>query len=85
MVLSLRAIAASIRFQQHPEFTACWVWTGSVEGAYQHAVAFVDGGKVSARRAVYQVYRGEPQGRLYSRCRVKLCVNPSHVEVKVKP
>lgn len=72
-------VARSIRFQHHPDMTACWVWTGATSNG--KPVACFDGLQESARRAVYRSYRGHaPEGNLKPRCGVFLCVNPSHTE-----
>ena len=83
--LSVSRIARSIRFQQHPTMTACWIWTGPFDHGNK-AIACVDGEKTTARRAVYLRYRDElPDGNLKPQCREALCVNPSHMrEVKQK-
>ncbi|GJJ23722.1 hypothetical protein MTY414_73950 [Mycolicibacterium mageritense] len=80
-VIDGRTLARSIRFQRHPELTACWVWTGSTD-RNGIAIVFVDGTVETARRAVYRRYRGGPPGRLDTRCHTKLCVNPNHVRPK---
>jgi hypothetical protein len=79
--LAVRDVARSIRFQQHPTLTACWVWTGYTDSR-GYGYAFVGGHTLTARQAVYARYRGEPEGNLKPTCGVNLCVNPSHLEVR---
>lgn len=77
--LAHRDIARSIRFQQHPSVTACWVWTGYLNKG--QPTVFFDGGTHTAKRAVYKTLRGElPEGNLKFHCGTSLCVNPAHVK-----
>lgn len=58
--------------------TGCWLWTGSVLGDF--AFIYVD----KRPRSVGTILFGAvvPAGKVVrSRCRVKLCVNPAHLEV----
>jgi hypothetical protein len=75
--LSVSMIARSIRFQHHPELTACWIWTGATSNG--RAIACYGGEQESARRAVYRRYREQlPEGNLLPICQNVMCVNPSH-------
>lgn len=77
--LAHRDIARSIRFQQHPTLTACWIWTGYVDNGRPQA--FFGGTQVTARRSVYRTLRGDlPDGNLKFCCGNDLCVNPAHVK-----
>jgi hypothetical protein len=85
MKIPLVMIARSIRFRQYSvERTACWIWTGPIDSANRgQAVVCLGGETMSARRAIYRSLRGhEPEGRLFNRCQIKLCVNPHHVIAK---
>ena len=60
--------------------TPCWVWLGSTANGYPRVTR--DGRTVGAHRLVYEETHGPiPDGlQLDHLCRVKLCVNPDHVE-----
>lgn len=81
-LIAVRDVARSIRFQQHPTLTACWVWTGYTDATRGYGIVCIGGHQHTARRAVYTRYRGEPEGNLKPKCGVNLCVNPSHQEVR---
>lgn len=77
--MDLSSIARTIRFQQHPTLTACWVWTG---GTYPDGRprATHEGVQTTGRVAVYRTLRGDPPSPLKLACRESLCVNPNHME-----
>lgn len=77
--MDLSSIARTIRFQQHPTLTACWVWTGgtSPDGRPR---ATHEGVQTTGRAAVYRVLRGALPGPLKPACQESLCVNPNHME-----
>jgi hypothetical protein len=59
----------------------CWLWTGAVS-THGYGTAWVNGRSLKAHRFSYEATRGEiPSGlQLDHLCRVRLCVNPSHLE-----
>jgi hypothetical protein len=68
------------RYEPEPN-SGCWLWIGSVSG---HGYGRFHSGKVSfaAHRFSYEVSRGHipEQLELDHLCRVRMCVNPSHLE-----
>lgn len=62
--------------------TGCWLWTGAINsGGYSN---MKHGDKYTcAHRVSYEFYRGPiPEGMVVDHlCRVKSCVNPSHMEI----
>lgn len=62
----------------------CWIWTGANTGKGDKAYGnmTVGGRSVSAHRNAYTLLRGEIPGGmdLDHLCRVRLCVNPDHLE-----
>jgi hypothetical protein len=67
------------------EFTdvaECWVWIGTGNNKGYGRVWF-DGGMRLAHRVVYEILNGPiPKGMVIDHlCRVRRCVNPSHLEV----
>ena len=62
--------------------SGCWIWTGSVNGRYPKLWDGRCGYVVYAHRFAWTVYRGTiPDGYdVDHKCRVKLCVNPQHLE-----
>jgi len=62
--------------------TGCWIWTGAKTNGYgrisrgRHA-------RISAQRHVWEAVNGAvPQEKMLDHlCRVRACVNPSHLEV----
>ena len=59
----------------------CWIWQGAVRaGGYGHIG--IDGRRVAAHRASWELYRGPiPEGlQIDHLCRVRNCVNPDHLE-----
>jgi len=77
--MDLSSIARTIRFQQHPTLTACWVWTGAIAPDGRPRATH-KGVQTTGRVAVYRTLRGEPPGPLKLACRESLCVNPNHME-----
>lgn len=64
--------------------TLCWVWIGAIaDTGYGTTRAGATRRKVGAHRAVYEAHRGAiPEGmELDHLCRVRVCVNPSHLEI----
>src|SRR3990167_6104016 len=61
--------------------SGCWLWVGGVRGKGYGAFWF-DGKSVQAHRFAYEAYVGPfPEGMIADHgCRVRLCVNPWHVE-----
>lgn len=72
------------KFAVNPS-TDCWEWTASLstKGYGQIGSGGIYGGKLlSAHRVAYEIYVGQiPKGlQLDHLCRVRHCVNPSHLE-----
>lgn len=70
----------------NPELGPCWLWTGNVEDQ-GYGVFHIGGGKtVKAYRLVYEMTVGEISEGLQPDhlCRVRACVNPSHLEPVTK-
>lgn len=70
------------RFWAKVDFTdTCWLWTaGRFNGGYGSFL--VDGRRTGAHRFAYELVKGPiPDGLEPDHlCRVRLCVNPSHLE-----
>lgn len=62
--------------------SGCWLWVGSVNGKYPKLWDGRRGEVVFAHRFSWTVFRGPiPEGtEIDHKCRVKLCVNPRHLE-----
>lgn len=63
--------------------SGCWLWSGSrTHPVWGYGTVSVDGHMVVAHRAVYEVVVGPiPTGMdIDHLCRVRLCVNPAHLE-----
>src|SRR3990167_11363030 len=60
----------------------CWLWTGYVDPRYGYGRYGAKGNRYQAHRLVYELLRGSiPKGvGLDHLCRVRACVNPSHLE-----
>lgn len=66
--------------------SGCWLWTGAMFPTGYGSFALTRRGVQYAHRASLVLFRGVqlPQGRMVNvdhRCRVKLCVNPDHLEL----
>jgi len=63
-----------------PDLGPCWLWTASRSGGYGRFS--IGDGKVQAHRFAYELLVGEiPDGLdLDHLCRVRHCVNPTHLE-----
>jgi len=86
------------RFLSHVEmvpWSGCWIWMGSTNGNRQHPEynygkfgQLTDGimQTVYAHRASYEMFRGkiQPGLQLDHVCRVRLCVNPMHLEPVIR-
>lgn len=61
--------------------TGCWLWIGNVN-VHGYGVLNVDGKRQRAHRVAYQLEVGPvPEGKVLDHlCRVRCCVNPSHLE-----
>lgn len=72
------------RFMSHVEKTSdCWLWVGAQKGRGYgkfHLKGTASG--VSAHRFAYEYFKKKisPQMQIDHLCRVKLCVNPEHLE-----
>ena len=72
------------RLEKHiarvPE-SGCWVWVGAVN-KYGYGRVFVGGKNKHAHRVTFELHRGKiPDGLVLDHlCRVRCCVNPSHLE-----
>lgn len=64
-----------------PQPTGCWVWLGARAGGGYPVVSLYDRNK-AAHRVSYEHFVGPvPEGlQLDHLCRVRACVNPTHVE-----
>lgn len=66
--------------------TGCWVWGGSFMknryGTITYGRLTVNGKTVLAHRHIYEMFVGpvRPELTLDHKCRVRLCVNPDHLE-----
>lgn len=64
--------------------TPCWIWTGAISAdhGYGHTRIGRPRRQVGAHRALYEAHIGPiPEGmQLDHLCRVRLCVNPAHME-----
>lgn len=60
--------------------SGCWLWMGGLTRGY--GMAYLNGKKIKAHRAVWQMHRGPiPAGMTLDHlCRVTSCVNPNHLE-----
>lgn len=59
----------------------CWIWVGARTGS-GYGQAWFGGRKMQAHRLTYEMMRGPiPDGMTLDHlCRVRLCVNPAHLE-----
>ena len=76
-----RRVDPESRFWAHVEKSdCCWLWTASSAKGYGRFNP--GGGPVQAHRWLYELVRGAiPTGlELDHLCRIKLCVNPDHLE-----
>lgn len=74
------------RLLDHVERQAdgCWLWTGSTNGKAGYGIIRLDQETgLLAHRVSYETFKAPiPEGlHIDHRCRVKLCVNPDHLEV----
>jgi hypothetical protein len=62
------------------QVTGCWVWTGAVNGGARSGYGYFR--KRRAHRVAYEAWVGPiPEGLVLDHlCRVRRCVNPSHLE-----
>lgn len=62
------------------EATGCWLWTGPLKDGYGRAR--IEGRKHYMHRFFYEELVGPiPRGlMLHHRCKIPVCVNPSHLE-----
>lgn len=62
------------------ETATCWLWTGALDSHGYGSIAM--GGERSAHRLAWKLLRGPiPDGLTIDHlCRVRRCVNPSHLE-----
>lgn len=60
----------------------CWLWTGATTGRTGYGSTRLDGVRMTAHRAVWTLLVGPiPEGmELDHLCRIRLCVNPEHLE-----
>jgi hypothetical protein len=62
------------------ELGPCWLWTGKTDGG-RYGSATIDGHR-GAHRTAYAITHGSPgDAHVLHKCDVKLCVNPSHLEL----
>lgn len=69
--------------QHRPDLGRCWVWTGSVHPGGYGLFGNGDTGTYRAHRFAYESLKGPiSDGMTVDHlCRVKLCVNPDHMEI----
>lgn len=69
------------RVEDRGHSTECWIWQG-FEHPRGYGLVTMNGRSVSVHRAYYREYVGPiPTGLVLDHlCRVKLCVNPDHLE-----
>lgn len=60
----------------------CWLWLGS-KSSYGYGIYVLNGKSIPAHRYAYERFNGPiPKGlQIDHLCRVKNCVNPTHLEV----
>lgn len=82
-VMGLRVSDADLeRFRSHlapPDENSCILWTGSTMWK-GYGRFWVDGRFVRAHRFSYALSSDLPEGPLDHLCRLRLCVNPMHLE-----
>src|SRR5262249_21743267 len=72
------------RFWSYVEKTdQCWLWIGGKNGGTGYGSFFTGERKVGAHRFSYELKNGKiPRGMVLDHlCRVRSCVNPSHLEI----
>lgn len=69
-------------FWEKIEFGDCWRWTGSIGTRTGYGYVHLRGRVRTAHRVIYEaVFAPIPEGlTLDHLCRVRACVNPSHLE-----
>lgn len=62
--------------------SGCWIWTGADNGKAGYGRIRVGNNSPLVHRVAYEVFKGPiPEGlHIDHLCRVKLCVNPEHLE-----
>jgi hypothetical protein len=60
----------------------CWVWTGNPDHE-GYATVVIKGRRRKLHRVVYALLKGDipPGMHLHHKCRVKVCVRPSHLQL----
>lgn len=76
----LNQIVLGTRPACRPDLTRCWLWTGALYGGYGHL--WCDGKQLMVHRFIYELVFGPILFDLEidHLCRVRNCVNPSHME-----
>ena len=61
----------------------CWLWTGATKGEDEYGKVYIGNKSYPAHRLLYEILKGEvPKGLVLDHlCRVRICVNPEHLEV----
>lgn len=63
----------------------CWLWT-AFRDEDGYGQFYLGGRSIAAHRAAYILLVGEPGGLdVHHRCENTSCVNPAHLELRVKP
>jgi hypothetical protein len=67
--------------EDHGYVTPCWIWMRA-KGKHGYGICWKDGRTCRAHRVVYERHKGPiPDGKqLDHLCRIRCCVNPSHLE-----
>lgn len=65
------------------DLTGCWLWLGYLHKGSPRLS--IDGVRVGARRAAWQLYKGEvhPRASILSSCKNRTCVNPEHISYRL--
>lgn len=74
---------AKIEVCPGPLDTDCWIWIGAVSGS-GYGYFGVAGKTKRAHRVAYEWLRGPIKNELDHLCRVRVCVNPWHLEDVVR-
>lgn len=66
---------------QRIPIAGCWIWIGTL-GNHEYGRCYVDGKRQSVHRTIYKLLVGPiPDGmEIDHLCRVRLCINPEHLE-----
>lgn len=85
VIMPLNIIESRFWIRVRKEASGCWIWTGAVSSSGYGSVG-VHGKNICCHRFSYEMRHGKIPQKLQidHLCRVKLCVNPEHLEVVTK-